>query len=395
MKKFFLSLILIISLVPAFAFEWGGLFTENAKVSICSINGNITDIASLSVRQSNGLSLWCKVPLKSDSSWYLASQASYRYNWDITLMDNYIDHIADLDLLKVTGTVKTSNGGFTLNAGRFIVMDNSGKIFNQNCDGVSAKYATQFISTSVYAGYTGLLNSKSVMILNEEGWADTGKTTGLPFYNLAHGYVPLTLSVDFPSLFLNQSLSFQAEAFFDVGKYSIDTLNKINRYYGSLSISGPIAGPCYYSLVTVFGTVDFDNIMNYSALDFQMYIKSISLKAGAEYASGKNGFLSPFIGFDSSTAYNSVYSPEYTGVILPQVEFGYSSNNFSTFLNGKLVLGIPESEIILRGIDFSLKTYWNILSDLQLEVSGVGYYDIYYKNAESFYALNVGLSLSF
>lgn len=393
MKKTILAILLCSLICPVFAIEWGGLFNETGKLSFGKQTGELEEVASISVRQSNGISLWCTVPFKSDLSWYMTTQASYKYYYDFTLLGNNITHIADLDLLKLNGTIKTSNGSFLVAAGRYIVMDNSGKVFSQNCDGLTLKYTTPFVSTSVYAGYTGLLNANNVSILNDEALPDNGKETFMPFYTKVHGYVPLTLSVDFPSLFLNQAVSVQAEAFLDVEK--VEDKDLFNRYYGTLSLSGPFGGPFYYSLVSVFGTTDFASLMNLSALSFQMYVDSISLKIGVEYASGAQGPFSPFIGFDSNPAYNSIYSPEYSGVLLPGIDFTFTKNQFCFMLNGKLVLGMPEDSITVKGINLNLKSYINIFSDMQLEVSGIGYYDLDTDNAESYYSANLGLLISF
>lgn len=383
MKKSILSIVLSLFIIlPVASYEWGGVVTENAKVN----TGDFSKIYSYSGRQSNGLSLWANFPFNKLSTCYLSTQVSYKYNYDISLIGSGINHIADLDLLKFNAMIPVGSNGLTISAGRFKVLDETAKIFSQNCDGLNLIFATPFVNTTVYAGYTGLLNKYNTTILTKEGFSSQSDNQ---VYALTGAYVPLLLYIDFPSLFLNQSLGLQASAFFDLGTEAY------NRYYGTLSLKGPISGPCFYSLCTCFSSANFENISNYSSFSLSFFFNSVALKLQAEYASGKHAIFTPFRGFTSQVSCNSLASPEYTGALIPSLDFTFYKGSLYFDLLGKLVLGIPEESVNVNGVDFTLTTVVNIFSDMQFNTILAGYYDILNNNAESNYSLSLNLVISF
>lgn len=392
MKKIILSVILSLFIIlPAASYEWGGVITENARAT----TGDFATAYSYSGRQSNSVSLWATIPFNKQSTFYLATQASYKYNFDISLVDNEITHIIDLDLLKLNAAVPVGKYTLNVSAGRFQVMDETNKIFTQNCDGVNLKLATPFLNTTLYAGYTGLLNGYNTTMLGKRGYAEIKNTK---LYSLSSPYIPLLVYFDFPSLFLNQSLGLQFSAFLDLGS------DAYNRAYGTISLKGPITGPCYYSVATCFGTENFANVSNYSDITFQLFFNSIAIKIEGEYASGKQAIFEPFRGFTSQTAYNintsldGTVNTEYSGIIMPGIDFTFFKNNLYINFHPKLVLGIPEESISVNGVDGTLSFVLNIFSDLQLNSTFSAYYDILNSTAErnySNYTFSLGLALSF
>lgn len=387
-KSLLVTVLTAFFLLPVFSFEWGGLFTENAKGTI----GDFSYFDTLSVRQSNSLCLWASVPFDEASNWYFAGQASYKYNLDFSILGKTLTNIVDFDLVKISGVIPAGVNNITFSAGRFFVGDTTGKIFVQNCDGLLLNYNSLFTKMTLYAGYTGLLNGYNVYMLNPNGEVDSKNSVLLKVYRQSPSYIPAIASVTFPSLFLNQSVGVQAIAILDVNGNSD---SKANRYYGTLNMAGPISGPIYYSLNTTFGSKDFKNVSNYSSLKLSYLNKTLTVKVGAEYASGNQAFLEPFVGFTSQAMLNSATAPEYSSMLLPGLDVIFSIKNLSFYFNGKVAVACPENSFSLQGVDASLKGYLNIFSDLRFDFGATMYYDIMKHGSENFYTANLGLTLSF
>jgi len=383
MKKIFVAFVSLF-FVPLFALEWGGLFTEDVKYIAPDIAQNCETL-----RQANNLILWANAPFTDSGSTYVAGQASVRYFTDIKQNDGFIP-VYDVDLLKFSTNLYAGASVFSFSAGRFGVTDLTGKVFNQTSDGLSLKYTRPSMNFTAYAGYTGLLNAHNVTMLN--------KAEYLPSYNngyyFAYKYLPISLSMEVPSLFLNQSFNAQILAVIDGETPSGD--KSYSRYYGSLAFMGPIAGSVYYSLVSSFCSENLKNISNYSAFTLQYYFGSVlNIRANAEYASGNQLIFEPFRGVTSNTAYNSSEYPELSGLFMPSLDLVFTVMGVYLGINGKVVMGYPESDLVMKGINLSTNILVNIFSDLQLGLYGSYYYDMNIQGQENNFILNLNLSLSF
>lgn len=382
MKKFLITLISIFYLSSSLAaFEWGGLLREDFKF----ISTDFTPENNF-YRQSNTASIWFKAPFSPKGSWYIANQESYKYYLDFANGDKVFTSIFDIDLFKLAGQVQA--GRFTLSSafGRFSLSDLTGKVFNQNADGIYLNFARPSVNYSLYFGYTGFLNSLNVTMLDENGIGVIGNDS---IYSFAHKYIPFSLSMEIPNAFFNQTLKVQANAF-------LDCEDNFNRYYLDLGLNGHILGPLYYSAVSCFGFANFNSLSNFTTLNLQLFIGSIlRLKFGLDYASGSQFGLSPFIGFTSYTAYYSSNYPELSGLILPNVDFSLTFGKFYTNMNVTAVFGYPESEIYFKGFNASVNLMLSIFSDLQMGLTGLYYYDIYTSGAENNCSVNANISVSF
>lgn len=385
MKKIF-SLIIttVLVLLPLSAFEWGGLLSESFK-------GNATELKTnndLNFKQSNGVVLWANLPFINNSNWYLATQGSYKYTYSYNgfFKNGSFSQIADLDLLKLNGSMLFGDLGVSVAAGRYIVMDSTTKIFVQNCDGLTLKISKPFYNLGVYAGYTGLLNGNTVAFIDKDGNVESNQGD---FYTSTHPYIPVLLSLEYPSLFLNQAFGLQLNGFIDLGTDSY------NRFYATANLKGPIYGPFYYNLISSFGFDDFKSVTNFSSVSFMAFIADTTIRLNCEYASGNQFIFKPFKGFNSSVAYTASWAPEYSGVLLPGLDFIYSRKEINIELNGKFVLLYPEDELIIKGISGNLKTVTNIYSDLAFEASLSVYYDLETLGKTNNYSANIGLSIAF
>jgi len=379
MKKTIASLVAVIALTTGSlsAFEWGGIVSNDSK-------GITQNYASYSVEQSNGVFLWMNTQLSENAKWYLSSEVMYKYNFGYygAEIGTSFKNIADMDLLKLSGSSDLGNGIFSLALGRYPILDSSGIVFNQVCDGALFSYSKTNVTFSLYTGYTGLLNGLTVSML--DAFRDeTNKAVACQLkenaavYTMAHPFVPMIFSADLSSVFGNHSLGFQTSAFFDLDKSETNT-RRGTRMYGNMVMKGPLANSIFYEAVTVFGTTSFKNFTNYSRLMLFCYPSSIvSMKVGGEYASGKEQLnFDLFTTFTSKTAYNSLLSPEYGGQLIPVLTFDFYTKKVFMELNSKLVFLLPDGKFGMGGVQEDFTFLYNLFSDLQFSLNFITYLDL-------------------
>ncbi len=369
-KSFILFLTVLVFTLPVVALEWGGSIQNNSKV-------NSSDLKNFALDQGDAVSLWINKPLSADNSWNVSADVVYKFDY---VLDNVakpttksVYNIIDSDFLKLSGKIKMQSAVPVLTLGRFFVSDFTSTIFAQTCDGFSLSYATLKNNYNVYIGYTGLLNSLNVTMLGKDG---VEFSSNKDFYALSHAYLPIMVNYENLSFLRNQTLGLQALAVLDAES------SNYSRYYGTLSLRGPLFQSLYMSLSTTVGSENFKNIMNYSKLSFDyMNLGVLAVNAGVEYASGNNKFLKPFRTVTKHTAYNSAFYPELTGVITPSAKIMLTFSKFYAEAGGKYVLGFPESKIINEGFEVDGALIANVFSDLQLGVDIKYYYDMLNKGA--------------
>lgn len=371
-------------ILPASAYEWGGLISDNFRFNTAKLD-KLDDIY---FKNGTGISLWGNLPLVNNSDWYISAQGSYKTNYSFRGLnkDATFSQIADLDLLKLNGNVKIKNSSISLSAGRFFVMDTTTKVFTQNCDGVSLKFTNQFANVGIYGGYTGLINGNTVVFIDKDGALENNSGD---LYTSTHPYLPVLASIEFPSLFLNQTLGVQLSGFIDLGE------DNYNRLYGTAYLKGPFGGPFYYSLTSCFGTEDFTTVNNLSILSLMCFVSRSTIKLNCEYASGEQFIFKPFKGFNSAIAYNANWYPEYSGLLMPGLDYIFSIKDICLETSGKFIMSLPEDEIIIQGVSADFKCLANIFSDVSYEVGFAFYYDLVNPGEIINYAINTGLSISF
>ena len=373
MKKKYALLLVFLLASFTYAFEWGGVLSDDTKLN--------TNLHSLDFHQSNNVSIWANIPFNNSGTVYLSSQGSAKYYWDISKEENKFTPILNLDLLKFTIIGNFGASGSTFAMGRFNLSDLTGKVFSQASDGMLLELSFPVFNLGFYAGFTGLLNTAEVYMLDSKSFV----------YSKAPSFVPVCLTYTLPSLFLNQQFAVQTMSFIDLAHPGY------TRNYATLSLKGPISGFLSYSLNSCFGSEKFSNITNLS--DFTISFvpnQTISLSVNATYASGKLFFLSPFVGFTSHTAYNSIYSPELSGVLLPSLSMQYFSQSFCTLLNIGGVFDMPAKNITFKGIDGSVTILFNIYSDLQLSFKSNVFYDLASKtDSETNFVFDIGAIIVF
>ena len=184
-------------------------------------------------------------------------------------------------------------------------------------------------------------------------------------YVLGPSYIPLGLSLYFPSVFLNQDITLEQWGFID---YSGDGYN---RFYTTLMFSGPVLNNLFYAASTTFSTVNTASFSNLSKLTLSFYpVEKASVGFSGVYASGGHGAISPFRGFTSQTAVlaseTAGFNTEYESKLKAEISGAY------TFLScvyvgasAAVVFACPDA-FSYNGFQWRIDAIWNIFHDLQL-----------------------------
>lgn len=355
----------VFSGAAAFSIDFGGLVENYSEVK-----GNKCNSDDMKLKQTDDVRIWLKQPLSKDGTSYIATEGMYKYTYDYGTEKTR--NILDLSLFKlaVSASVGESNL-FSVSLGRFNVSDASGNVFNQYSDGARISFKMSRATISAYGGYTGLTNAESITMLKGEKSQFTYDSDKL--YDTNVKYIPYSLTITAPYLFLNQTFTVEGWGFSDIS--GDDTT--YSKYYGTASIGGPLAGTVYYTVSSTFGKIEHeDDICNMTKADIAVYpsFLSSSLKLRGLYASGKQGPFSAFKGVTSRTATLALNEPEYTGMIL----YGISTSikpvkQVILSAGGDVVLAYPEDDIKYDGFQWIANATWQVVTDLQLSAGAYQY----------------------
>ncbi|MBQ4377873.1 MAG: hypothetical protein II821_01555 [Treponema sp.] len=350
----------------SFAFETGGLLTNDTKY----IKDKDEDA---SLDQKNGLSLWLRVPLTENGSSYFTTEGSFKTEYDTSLPeDDRLILTADLDLFKLVLKKEAEAGTVLFSAGRFYFSDLSGLVVGQNADGAQLDFSSSVLGVSVYGAYTGLLNEKNITILDDPH-AGSDSPDPDKVYSLAKKYVFAGLQLSASNFAAGQSAVLES-----LGAFRLEDGNKFNRFYGTLSLSGPLAAEkaVYYTLLSTLGITQDENDThkgNLSSISFSWYpdFKSASLSLNGVYASGKQGPFDGFMGFTSQTAAESVSQPEYSGIAKAGLSASIKpTDNLLISAGGDLVLnaaaGDEGKDIEMEGFQCTIGANYQFLSDVSV-----------------------------
>lgn len=351
------TIVLLFSAFTLSAMEWGGKISDNTSFSDNSP-------ASLKLKQINTAAFWLSVPMNKKNTDYFSTEAQYKFKYDKTdSADKTVENILDLNLLKFSINRNINGKTLSFNVGRYFIADNTLIIFSQPSDGIMAKYEDSNFSVSAYAGFTGLLNSKNVSIINSP--VTKYKENADSPYSLAAKYIPFGAAFTMPNVFANQQLNVQTWGFADLNG------DEFSRFYISAGLDGYLLKNLSYNFVTALGTKNFENVSNLSKLYFRFYpMKFLAVNAGAVYASGKHAGLSPFTGFTSQTADLSSTDAQYSAMTKFDAGAGLSLFNKAYIsTNAALVLSVPEEKLHYKGIQYRADCMWNIFDDVQVGTS--------------------------
>lgn len=371
MKKLIVSICAAFCLMaaPLTAVEWGGLLFNDSGITT-------PNFSEITFSQSNGVSLWVKSPL-GNSGLYMSSEVLYKYKLEIAGNETSVfNQVIDLPLFKVYGDLSAGAGVLSINAGRFFYVDSLSAVISQVVDGVSVAYGLPLFKISGFAGYTGLLNGLNVPMA-----VPPQKENKI--YNMAYPYLPVGLSIEFPTLAGNQSLEFNSYFLADLGSAS----EKNNMLYASAVLSGPVSNTIYYNAGTVFGVVNFKDMMNYSSVSMLIFpTEEISVTAGITFGSAEQG---PFVNYLSLSTVSLLSA----GRITPKASFTYTTGNMSAGLNGDVMLSYEDKKYSATNTDWNVEFIYNVFSDLQLGLTVNAVIDLTEAKANNFGAkLNISLA---
>ena len=382
MKRSLISILFAMLLLPSsFGYEWG-----LSLVNSTEFKGQEFD--SLKLNQNDSLSLWTKIPFNKSNSSYLVGDVSYHFKYEDAGNNPVgLQNIVNLNMFKFVSELSFNNvNKMFIMAGRFPIVDSSRKVFAQSSDGLYLKYAGVFTNISLYGGYTGLLNSKEVTVLTPS--ETKYKEASNDFYTLAPKYVPVSVMFNFPSLFANQQLNIQGWGFLDLNG------DDFNRYYANIELDGYLAKGLNYSLSSVFGTVNFENLMNCSELTIKYFVSEpFALQCSALYASGKNEIFDAFTGVTSNSVILAYENTECSNLF--KAELGAVVSVLQKCLisaKGAYVADFTEESMDYRGIQWESNIIWNIFDDVQLSASMGQFYGQDSKDNQTRMSVNLNLA---
>ena len=254
-----------------FAVEYGGLINSDS-----SFKKNGSD--DFVFTEKLDTSAYLKVPFSKEGHTTLSAEIVYRFQYD----DAKIDHFINMPLLKLNHSSTVSNGLINIAAGRFSIAENTGKIFNQTSDGLFGSYQTGSFMTSLYFGYTGLVN-RYFTTMNEMGITEYSGFTS-DYYTSSLPYMVIGAEFALPNLFLEQSLGIASWNFVGIQKL------KSNKIYGTLSLNGPLMVNLYHNTQGIFsvnigdGTEAFAGLAS-TLLSYYFNYRGLAANTGITYAS--------------------------------------------------------------------------------------------------------------
>lgn len=360
-KSFVVFCSIFLILTKGFAFEWGGLLNNKSKGEY-KVNNSANEDTAFAFKQKNGLYIWLSNPLSEKGNWKLNSEVAYIA--EVKTDDEPVfQNIFDLSLLKFSGQFAFKKSSVDVSLGRFIVSDKTNNIFSATSDGAYLKFNSSIVGLSGYVGYTGLTNS-----LNSTEIEGYDNKDVVQFYKFQYPLIPCIFSLEFPSLFANQNLTFQLLGSLNCG----NNANVGNKYFATIALDGPIYSKLFYQLQTTFGTKEFKGIMNFSSLDLMWYpLSFVNINLGVQYASGKEDFNGIFIPYSSVTLVekNPLDGGILSDCLLPSASIVFYNGPFYSKFEVKCDIDIVNTEnklFTFRGYYGSLDSTLNIFSDLQI-----------------------------
>ena len=310
MKAVIAAAFMAVFAVNAHALDFGGLFKNNTKFTTPNFQG-------MGINQQDSLVGWFKAPITADEKIYFSLEADATFRYSTPMMGSNpgrAEFLLNLSLCKFTMFTNIWNGILQLNVGRFATNDATNMVISQTSDGAQLTFTSNYFKAIAYAGYTGLTNSRYDTII--PGAASTFVQDSSMIYQFNSPYILTGLSFSLPYLFANQTIGLEAFAAFGLPGITGSNWGD-NRVYITALMNGPIVQNLYYALTTTFGIYEgkASNLSKFSLTYYPPALDS-SLSAELLYASGNNGFLAPFTGFTSQSAYLAYGgAAEYTGIL--------------------------------------------------------------------------------
>ncbi|MCR5217932.1 hypothetical protein [Treponema sp.] len=394
MKKSAVLALSALFTVSAFSLETKGIISNESQLSFSE-----NDYSVPSLVQKDSLTASLRQPLSQSGKTYFSAEAMVSFEYDRTFSDPAYDDteiLADLTLFKLASKIPVNKANFCIAAGRFSMADATSRIYNQNADGILLQYLSPYIELNAYGAYTGLLNAKTVTILTPVASA-YGSNSDKDFYDFATAYIAGALSIKFPYLLFNQSITAECFAFISTEGPGEMTAEDDKRIYGTLALDGPLSSSFFYNASTSFlfsEEMDY-KAANYSAIKADIFpSESFMLSVSGCYASGKQGAFEAFTTFTASTAGLNVSEKKYNALAMGGLACAARiSPEVILNLGGDILFDIPETEAEYSGTQVSAALTYQAFTDLSLSLSAQTF--IADKEEESKSTFKLMLSLAF
>lgn len=369
MKKLFLCFIILVSVfVRVGAVDFGGLLASDTEFT------KIGD-ESFAVAETADAILNLRVPFSKDGRSYMVAEGMYRFE----VVQDDLSHILDMPLLKVNFALDSAAGVLNVSAGRYGIQDITGKIFLQPTDGLSFVYSSDSVVSSVYAGYTGLINSKTTDMVEVPSFEPAGND----LYVLSLPYLVFSGGVELPYLAFNQTLLFDLWGF--VGTQGLGK----NSVYTSLAASGPLAGTLFHTTGASFLVDITDAKTTFGFLaDFNLVWNLPSIRsnvlASFVYASKNFNSITSQSPFVTGVHWNNLMTAGLCFSVVPVS---------SVYVGAETMVLFDVDEFGYKGTQFSGKAKWQILSDVH--IAGVASYFMASENVDSVASFTIEAAISF
>lgn len=310
--------LLFIAIVPAMSLDFGGIISNTTKIGIRSDG-------TLPLTQQDSLTGWVKKNFNSVGNHYFAAEGFFQYEYtnpNLKVKTEGKHHpVIDITLLKYNyAFLIDSVRSISFSFGRFGFSDMTGLIFNQTSDGFLVDYRKPRFHSSFYMGYTGLLNSHNVSMVDpnfskmKDDW-----------YDLATKFVVAEGSVTFPNLFANQMLGVEYLALIAAGATNQDQ----SKYMITVAMNGPITSKLFWAASTTFGNKLRSQLTNLSQISLAFYpgVKAIGITLNAVSATGEDGPFKTFYNLTKSTAIYSTEDIQYSDMTKVGLSFSIKPVN--------------------------------------------------------------------
>lgn len=372
-KKFLIVIFTIFSFINVFAIDYGANLKNDTKIS-----PNEDDFFNL--LQRNDLSAWIKVPFNENNSAYLVSEGLYRFEYNNS--GSYRVNYIDLSMLQFVLNKEIGDNLFSLNLGRFAFTDLTSCIFGQPADGVSFSFDSSVYKFSLYAAYTGLLNSNVIKMINSEDFEIEPEKV----YALSDKFATVALGFSLPELIPNNTLSLQG-----LGAIRLDEIAN-NKFYLTVGLDGVVNQNIFYSVYGTASLKSYDKedylISSFAKADLNFIYDKLFLNVNALFA-GQD-----FEGVTSFVALNSGYEPEYNSLLKAGVLASYRIlDNVKFFASADIAFNGKEN-YSLKGFQYDIGCDWQVVSDVYIGLDWNQYIDIDESDA-NYKAVNLKAMISF
>lgn len=353
---------LCLGMACAGALEVGAIASDSTSFKF---DANKTDEPIL--EQKEMFSLSAKQGITKDGFTYIAAEGMFSHTLDKKLENGAKaknTFIADLSLFKISSLVKIDEDRkVDIAAGRFFIVDTTGSIFVQTCDGGRLALTLPGTVVTAYAGYTGLLNIKNNTIMESSGNVYSLKKEE-DVYDFAAPYFVPMISVSFPYLVLNQSLTLEGAAAVPTeGPNKLD--DKGIRSYITGSLNGPLSTSLFYNICESFSFMDgyFGSLSQFSLMYFTDLLSS-SVAVNALYASNN------FRGFTQQTMTASCNDLDLAAVFKPGLSISFVPVSFIFAKLGTDFVFDTRKGFDYYGWQFNGSADVQIFSDLKVNIGG-------------------------